>query len=164
MTIISCRIIGIDPGSQITGYGIIDMLAGQLGFTACGTIRTTKTKSFSERLLEIHQGLHEVIKNHTPDVAAIEDIFVSRNPRSALKLGQARGVAALTAMQSHMQVHDYSPRIIKQAVAGFGHAEKSQVQHMVKNLLNLTTTPSTDASDALAVAICHAQHTLTRNL
>jgi crossover junction endodeoxyribonuclease RuvC len=154
----SCRILGIDPGSQTTGYGLIDVLGSQLGFVACGTIRTNKNYSFSERLLQIHEGLQQVITLHSPEIAAVEDLFVSKNARSALKLGQARGVAVLTAMQARIEVYDYSPRAIKQTVAGYGHAAKAQVQQMVKVLLSLSAVPSSDASDALAVAICHAQH------
>jgi len=150
------RILGIDPGSRTTGYGIIDKNGSRIGFVTCGTIRTTSGWALSDRLLEIFEGLMQVIDRHQPDVTAVEDMFVAHNPRSALKLGQARGVAVLAAVKNGMLVHDYSPRSVKQAVAGYGHAEKEQVQHMVCALLELSSSPSSDAADALAVAICHA--------
>jgi crossover junction endodeoxyribonuclease RuvC len=150
------RILGIDPGSRATGYGIIDRLGSGIGFVACGTIRTGGGGSMAERLLLIYQGLKQIIDLHGPDVAAVEDVFLSRNPGSALKLGQARGVAVLAAARSGLAIHDYSPRLVKQAVAGYGQADKQQVQHMVKALLELSASPSSDAADALAVAICHA--------
>lgn len=150
------RILGIDPGSRTTGYGIIDKDGSRIGFVTCGTIRTPSDMKLSDRLLEIFEGLMHVIDEHQPDVAAVEDMFISQNPRSALKLGHARGVAVLAAMKSGMKVHDYPPRQVKQAVAGYGHAEKEQVQNMVCALLELSSSPSSDASDALAVAICHA--------
>ena len=150
------RILGIDPGSRTTGYGIIDKNGSSIGFVACGTIRTTNEWKLSERLLEIYDGLMGVIDQHQPDVAAVEDVFIASNPRSALKLGHARGVAVLAAMKSGILVHDYSPRVVKQSVAGYGQAEKEQVQHMVCALLELSSAPSNDAADALAVAICHA--------
>jgi len=150
------RIIGIDPGSRITGYGIIEKHGRRLGFVTCGTIRTDGEKDFSRRLLLIFEGLSEVMELHHPEVAAVEDVFVAHNPRSALKLGQARGTAVVAAMRQGLMVHDYSPRMIKQAVAGYGQAEKEQVQHMVRALLDLSGVPSSDAADALAVAICHA--------
>ena len=150
------RILGIDPGSRVTGYGIIDADRGRLGFVACGVIRTTKGNSFSLRLNEIFDGLNEVIQVHGPVVAAVEDVFLAANPRSALKLGHARGAAVVAVMQNGLAVYDYSPRAVKQAVVGYGHAAKEQVQQMVKILLDLSGSPTTDAADALAVAICHA--------
>lgn len=117
-----------------------------------------KEKDFSRRLLIIFEELAEVMERHHPEVAAVEDLFVARNPRSALKLGQARGTAVVAAMKQGLPVHDYSPRMVKQAVAGYGQAPKEQVQHMVQALLELSGVPSLDAADALAVAICHASH------
>ncbi len=151
----SCRVLGIDPGSRVTGYGVIHCRAGQTEFIACGTIRSTDSV-FSRRLLEIHEGLCEVIAAHRPNEAAVEDVFVAGNPRTALKLGQARGVAVLAALRHGLPVHDYPPRQIKLAVAGYGQAAKTQVQHMVRVLLGLAAAPSADAADALAVALCHA--------
>ncbi|MGB3211859.1 MAG: crossover junction endodeoxyribonuclease RuvC [Desulforhopalus sp.] len=150
------RIIGVDPGSRITGYGVIDADRGQLQFVACGVVKTTTKHPFSYRLNEIFEGINEVIQVHGPVVAAIEDVFLATNPRSALKLGHARGAAVVAAMQNGLAVFDYSPRVVKQAVVGYGQADKAQVQHMVRILLSLSGAPSADAADALAVAICHA--------
>ena len=150
------RIIGIDPGSRVTGYGVIDTDRGRLYFVACGVVKTTPDYPFANRLNEIFEGLNQVIQVHGPAVAAIEEVFLATNPRSALKLGHARGAAVVAAMQNGLSVHDYSPRAIKQAVVGYGQAEKEQVQHMVQVLLELSGRPSPDAADALAVAICHA--------
>ena len=152
------RIIGIDPGSRVTGYGIIEKNGPRLGYVTCGTIRTLQEKDFSRRLLVIFDGLAEVMARYQPEVAAVEDLFVAHNPRSALKLGQARGSAVVAAMKQGLLVYDYTPRMVKQAVAGYGQASKEQVQHMVQALLELSGAPSQDASDALAVAICHANH------
>jgi crossover junction endodeoxyribonuclease RuvC len=150
------RILGIDPGSRITGYGVIEIDCGRLRFIACGTIVTDRKHPFAHRLNEIFDGVNEVIQVNQPAVAAVEDVFLAANPRSALKLGHARGAAVVAAMQNGLVVHDYSPRQVKQAVAGYGQAEKVQVQHMVRVLLGLSAAPSADAADALAVAICHA--------
>ncbi|MBU0483900.1 MAG: crossover junction endodeoxyribonuclease RuvC [Proteobacteria bacterium] len=154
----SFRILGIDPGSRVTGYGLIDKAGDQLHFIACGVIKASLKMSFPDRLKEIHDGISEVILKHHPDRAAIEDVFVSVNPRSALKLGHARGVLILAAMQHGLPVAEFMPRVIKQAVAGYGQASKEQVQQMVRVMLSLSANPSKDASDALAVAICHANH------
>lgn len=152
------RILGIDPGSRVTGYGIISTHGRELGFVACGTIRTAAEAAFSKRLLIIFHDLREVIAAHGPEVAAVEDVFIDRNPRSALKLGHARGAAMVAAMDCGLPIFDYPARRVKQAVAGYGQADKVQVQHMVRALLALDAAPSRDASDALAVAICHAHH------
>ena len=152
------RIIGIDPGSRVTGYGIIDCRGRETGFITCGTIRLPATAAFSERLLLIFEGLSEVMEQHRPEVAAVEDLFVAHNVRSALKLGQARGAAVVAACRQGMPVFDYTPRKIKESVAGYGNAEKSQVQEMVRVLLELSALPSSDAADALAVALCHGHH------
>ena len=154
------RILGIDPGSRITGYGVIATNGHDIGFVACGTIRTGNETNFSRRLLTIFQDLGEVIRIHQPTVAAVEDIFISRNARSALKLGHARGAAVVAALHHDLQVFDYPARQVKQTVAGYGQAEKSQVQQMVRTLLHLSSLPSTDAADALAVAICHAHQSI----
>ena len=158
------RILGIDPGSRVTGYGVIAVHGQNLGFVACGTIRTAQESDFSQRLLVIFQGICEVIRAHGPDVAAVEDMFVDRNPRSALKLGQARGAAVVAALHNKLAVYDYPARVVKQSVAGYGQAEKSQVQRMVRALLELDAVPSKDAADALAVAICHAHHLSVRRI
>ena len=150
------RILGIDPGSRTTGYGVIVSDRGRIGFIACGVIKASPQLPFAHRLNQIFDGVNEVIQLHGPTTAAIEDVFLATNPRSALKLGQARGAAVVAAMQNGLQVYDYSPKLIKQGVAGYGQAGKAQVQHMVRVLLGLPSMPSTDAADALAVAICHA--------
>ena len=150
------RIIGIDPGSRTTGYGLVESEKGRLRFLSCGVIKTTTTMPFSYRLNQIFTGINEVIQVHGPTVAAVEDVFLATNPGSALKLGQARGAAVVAAMQNDLEVTDYSAKQIKQAVVGYGQAGKAQVQHMVRVLLGLNASPSSDAADALAVAICHA--------
>ena len=154
------RILGIDPGSRLTGYGIIDSIPGKVGFVACGVIKTTVKYPLANRLNEIFDGINEVIQLHDPEVAAVEEIFMSSNANSALKLGQARGAAVVAAMQNGLGVHDYSAKKVKRAVVGYGQAEKGQVQHMVRMLLGLSKEPSEDAADALAVAICHANYQL----
>ncbi len=154
------RILGIDPGSRLTGYGIIDSIPGKVGFVACGVIKTTVKYPLANRLNEIFDGINEVIQLHDPEVAAVEEIFMSSNANSALKLGQARGAAVVAAMQNGLGVHDYSAKKVKRAVVGYGQAEKGQVQHMIRILLGLSKEPSEDAADALAVAICHANYQL----
>jgi crossover junction endodeoxyribonuclease RuvC len=152
------RIIGIDPGSRVTGYGIIACRGSEIGFVTCGTIRMAGEADFSRRLFMIFAGLSRVMDEHRPEAAAVEDLFVAHNPRSALKLGQARGAAVVAACRQRIPVFDYTPRKVKQTVAGYGQAEKGQVQEMVKVLLELSALPSSDAADALAVALCHAHH------
>ena len=142
----------------MTGYGVIDQRGSELFFVACGVIRTTPAKSFPERLQELHSGIGEVIATHQPQQAAVEDIFTAVNPRSALKLGHARGVLILALMQAGLPVAEFTPMVVKQAVAGYGQAPKEQVQQMVRSLLHLSASPSQDAVDALAVAICLANH------
>lgn len=150
------RILGIDPGSRVTGYGLVDADRGRLVFVACGVVKTTAQQPFAYRLNEIFEGINEVVQLYRPVIAAIEEVFLATNPRSALKLGHARGAAVVAAMQNGLTVYDYSPRAIKKGVVGYGQAGKSQVQHMVRVLLGLSGAPSADAADALAVAICHA--------
>lgn len=151
-------ILGIDPGSRAAGYGLIDVTAERLSFVACGVIRVSTCQTFAERLLEIHQGITEVISTHGPQQVAIEEVFMAKNPNSALKLGHARGVLILAALQAALPLAEYSPRQIKLAAAGYGNADKAQIQHMVRVILSLNKSPSHDAADALAVAICHANH------
>lgn len=152
------RILGIDPGSRLTGYGVIEAAGGRIGFVACGVVRTNRDFPLSHRLNEIFDGINEVIQVYDPAVAAVEEVFMSSNANSALKLGQARGAAVVAAMQNGLTVHDYSAKKVKRAVVGYGQAEKTQVQHMIKILLGLSALPTADAADALAVAICHAHH------
>jgi crossover junction endodeoxyribonuclease RuvC len=148
-------LLGIDPGSRITGYGIIEVGKRQHKYIASGCIRL-KSKQSYENLQTIFASLMQILNEYQPHEAAIEQIFMHRNPGSAIKLGQARGVAIVAATQKGLTVAEYSARQIKQSVVGYGAAKKEQVQHMVCTLLNLSGNPQADAADALAVAICHA--------
>lgn len=145
-------IIGIDPGFRRTGYGIIHVKQDQCLYQACGVIDISQG-TLSERLQKLFIELQTIIKEYPPHEAAIEQVFVCHNVQSALKLGQARGVA-IAALG--VAVSEYAPREIKQAIVGYGGADKTQVQQMVKQILNLTKAPSADAADALAIALCHA--------
>lgn len=145
-------IIGIDPGSRITGYGIIRYEGNQNFYLDSGCIRIT-AENPGERLQQIYSGVKDIVQQHQPHEAAIEQIFMHQNPGSALKLGQARG-AAIVALG--LPIAEYSARQVKQSVVGYGAANKEQVQHMVKRLLNLSEPLQADAADALAIALCHA--------
>lgn len=147
-------ILGIDPGSRVTGYGVILCRNKAHEYVASGCIRTT-VGELSHRLLEIFNGVCELMETYCPDEVAIEQVFMHQNPNSALKLGHARGVAMVACASHRMQINEYSPREIKQAVVGYGAAEKTQVKHMVVKLLQLDAEPQSDAADALAIAICH---------
>lgn len=149
-------ILGIDPGSRKTGYGIILQQGQRLSYCASGLIRPPQDAPLSERLKVIYDGISQLIAQYSPEQFAIEQIFMAKNAASALKLGHARGVALLAAACADLKVHEYEARKVKQAVVGTGAADKSQVQHMVKTLLKLAAAPQEDAADALAVAICHA--------
>jgi len=149
-------ILGIDPGSRITGYGVIQHVQGKFAYLGSGCIRTTG-ETLPEKLKQIHAGVSEIIIQFQPDMFAIEEVFMGKNAASALKLGQARGAAIVAAVSRDLTVGEYTARQIKQAVVGTGAAEKEQVQQMVKSLLKLPGTPQADAADALAVALCHAQ-------
>jgi len=151
------RILGIDPGSRLTGFGIIEVRSDQAVVIKHGAIKAGSGE-FPERLGIIFSGICELISEYKPDEFAIETVFVSHNAGSALKLGQARGAAICAAISLGLPVAEYAPRSIKQAIVGRGGADKVQVQHMVGVLLQLKDTPSEDAADALAVALCH-QHT-----
>lgn len=150
----SQRIMGIDPGSRVTGFGIIDFDGRQSHYVTSGVVRM-EDQAFPERLRAIFDRLGEVIVAHQPAVAAVEQVFVRRNPDSALKLGQARGAAICACTAREMSLHEYTASAIKQALTGKGGASKDQVQYMVRMLLTLTGTLREDASDALAVALCH---------
>ena len=155
------RVLGIDPGSEVTGWGVVegDATGNRYRLVEFGAIKLSSSASFSSRLLKISQGLEEVIECHRPDACAIEEAFYSVNPKVAIKLGQVRGVALLIAERAALQIAEYSPRRVKQTVAGYGNADKQQVQQMVRVLLSLTAIPEPhDAADALAVAICHFHH------
>jgi crossover junction endodeoxyribonuclease RuvC len=150
----SARILGLDPGSLRTGFGIIDCAGGNLRIVAQGCIATSGGP-LADRLRLIHARVAELIVLHRPSEVAVERVFLSKNPDSALKLGQARG-AALAAVPATLGVHEYAPRAVKLAVVGVGGAEKTQVAHMVKQLLAIELKLAADAADALAIAICHA--------
>lgn len=149
-------ILGIDPGSRVTGFGVIRFKQGHCQYLASGCIRMGNV-SLAERLQKIFQGLKEVIGIYQPEQVGIEKVFVGRNIDSALKLGHARGAAILAAAESMLPICEYSARQVKRSVVGFGAADKNQVQQMVSALLKLSQVPAQDAADALAIAICHAQ-------
>lgn len=148
------RILGIDPGSRTTGYGIITTHNGVISYRASGCIRTG-SGDMASRLGEIYRAVRELIETYQPDEFAIESVFVARNAQSALKLGQARGVAIAAAVAAELPVYEYAARQVKQAVVGTGRANKDQVAHMVQVLLELSGIPQADAADALAIAVCH---------
>ncbi|MDX2422536.1 MAG: crossover junction endodeoxyribonuclease RuvC [Amphritea sp.] len=148
-------ILGIDPGSRITGYGIINTVGAKNEYVASGCIRL-KGDELAVRLAQIYAGVTQLIEQFCPQEMAIEQVFMARNPDSALKLGQARGVAIVAGANQGLEVAEYAARKVKQAVVGNGSAEKSQVQHMVRSILKLPGLPQADAADALAIALCHA--------
>lgn len=150
------RILGIDPGLRITGFGVIEKTGNTLGYIASGCIKTDAKASLPTRLGTIHAGLLELIAQYQPDQAVVEIIFVNVNPQSTLLLGQARGAAITALVASGLEVAEYTALQVKQAVVGNGHADKIQVKHMVRRLLSLSGDPSPDAADALACAIAHA--------
>ena len=157
------RVLGIDCGTEFTGYGVVELgHDGKLICLTCGAIKLSSRDAMSSRLAIIFEGLGRIITQHRPDNVAIEDVFYALNVKSALKLGQVRGVAMLAASSAGLNVSEYSPLSIKSAVVGYGRAEKQQVQHMVTRLLNLAETPEpADAADALAIAICHLHTSAT---
>jgi crossover junction endodeoxyribonuclease RuvC len=150
------RILGIDPGSNATGYGVLDRKDGQLRHVAHGVLRPRPGAALPQRLATLVQGLQEVMAAHRPDAVAVEQVFVSASPRSALVLGQARGAVLAVLGGAGLHVAEYGTRTIKQCVAGDGSADKRAVQRMVRRSLDLDRTPASDAADALAAAICHA--------
>jgi len=151
--------MGVDPGTAITGYGIVEYAGNRFALVECGCIRTMPGVPPAERLQALYGELVEIIKRHRPEHFAVEEIFFNKNTRTALTVGQARGVTVLAAAQSGLPVFEYTPLQVKQAVAGFGRAGKTQVQYMVKTILALPEVPAPDdVADALAVAICHAHH------
>jgi len=158
------RVLGIDCGTEYTGYGVVDLLTDDsLVCIVCGAIKVSPRHPMPTRLSRISIGLQELISQHRPDRVAIEDVFYAANVKSALKLGQVRGVAMLAAASAGLEVAEYSPLSIKSAVVGYGRAEKHQVQQMVMRLLNLEQIPEpADAADALAIAICHLHTAATR--
>ena len=152
------RILGIDPGLRTTGWGLVEAQGTRLAFIACGTVTSAASDPLASRLRSLYEGLAAMIAAHAPHEAAIEETFVNRDPQSALKLGQARGIALLAPALAGIPVAEYAANLIKKTVTGAGHAEKTQVQMMVKVLLPRCDVAGADAADALAVAITHAQH------
>lgn len=152
------RIIGIDPGLRKMGWGIVELTGSQLGFIASGLIHTDSVLPLSSRLRDLHEALSEVIETYSPREAAVEETFVNRDPQSALRLGQARGIALVVPALAGLTVAEYSANLIKKTVTGSGHAEKAQIAMMVKVLLPRSDPKSADAADALACAITHAQY------
>ena len=156
----SARILAIDPGSRITGFGVIDVNSvGRISYVDSGCIRLPD-ESLAIRLKNIHLGVMSLFQKHSPTEFAIEEVFLAKNANSALKLGQARGAAIVVAALHDVMVYEYAARRVKQSVVGNGNADKVQVQHMMQLLLNLSQPPQADAADALAIAMCHA-HTRT---
>lgn len=148
-------ILGIDPGSRITGYGVINVIGARNEYVASGCIRISGD-ALPERLQQVYAGVSEIIERYTPQEMAIEQVFMARNADSALKLGQARGVAIVASVNAGLPVSEYAARLVKQSVVGNGGADKVQVQTMVAHLLKLPGLPQADAADALAIALCHA--------
>lgn len=155
------RILGLDPGLRRTGWGVIEAADNRLRFVASGAVTADPKRDLAERLKLLHDGVAALIETWAPDVAAIEEIFVNRNPGSTLRLGQARGVVMLAPARAGIVVHEYAANSVKKSVVGVGHADKAQVQAMVAMLLPAAGPQSADAADALAVAICHAHHAET---
>lgn len=157
-------ILGIDPGSRKTGFGVVLAQGGRASYLASGVIRLPVEEPLAPRLGVIFESLNRIIDDFSPEQLAIEQVFMARSADAALKLGQARGAAMVTCVQRGLAVYEYAPRQIKQAVVGGGGADKKQVQHMVKTLLGLPAAPQEDAADALAAALCHvhSQHVLDR--
>jgi len=153
------RVLGIDPGSETLGWGVVDGSGSKYALVDFGTVRSNPRQQFSKRLLNIYNGIADVLDKHSPDVLSVEDTFYAINVGVALKLGQVRGTMLLLAEQHGIEIAEYAPRLVKQTVVGYGNAEKHQVQEMVKLLLRMKTAPTPhDAADALAIAICHFHH------
>lgn len=151
------RTIGIDPGTAIMGWGVVNTRQGELSLVATGVLTTPAGMAQPERLLRLYDGLCELIARHRPDNAAIEELFFGKNVNTAITVGQARGVALLALVQAGLPIQEYKPTVVKQAVAGYGGADKRQMQEMVRVTLGLAAVPRPDdAADALAIAICHA--------
>jgi len=153
------RVLGIDPGSETTGWGVIEGDARRYRLVDFGTVRASPRERFAARLLKISEGVEGLIEKFRPDVCAVEEAFFAVNPKTALKLGQVRGVVLLAAERARVEIAEYAPRLVKQTVVGYGAAEKQQVQEMVRVLLKQRDAPAPfDASDALAVAVTHLHH------
>ncbi|MEE8273128.1 MAG: crossover junction endodeoxyribonuclease RuvC [Alphaproteobacteria bacterium] len=156
------RLLGLDPGLRKTGWGVIDVAGNRLRHVAHGTVTTDNGKPLSLRLVQLHEGLRDIIARYRPDAAAVEETFVNRNAVSTLKLGQARGVVLLAPALAGVPASEYATNLVKKSIVGSGHAGKEQVAEMVRRLLPGCLPEGSDAADALAVAICHAHHALTQ--
>lgn len=160
----SVRIIGIDPGLRRTGWGVIESEGNRLRFIACGVLTPAVDQDLSLRLVHLFEGLRKLIGEYTPEEAAVEETFVNAGARSTLLLGQARGIAVMTPASMGLPVGEYSANLVKKSVVGTGHADKKQIELMVKTLMPAASFKSSDAADALAIAICHAHHRQHRKL
>lgn len=150
------KVLGIDPGTRIVGYSVVEKVGSSLVAIAYGAIKTKTKETFPKRLAKIYKELSDIITSYSPDVVAIENVFYGKNIKSAIRIGEGRGVAILAAANADLSVYEYDPTKIKKSVVGAGKAHKTQVQSMVQAILNLREAPETfDASDALAIAICH---------
>ncbi len=152
------RVLGLDPGSRVAGYGVVEWQGQRAIYVDSGCIRLPRDCPLSERLTQLFDGITELILRYQPTEAAMETVFMRENASSALKLGQARGAMLCALGKASLEVGEYAPRLIKQAIVGRGGADKAQVQHMICVLLNLPRSPQADAADALAVALCHGHH------
>lgn len=156
----STTILGIDPGTATTGFGVIKRIGPKFEFVSCGCILTQSKVPLEDRLAIINTELELLIEKYQPQEVAVEELFFANNAKTAIAVGQARGVILLTAKKAGLKTHEYTPLEVKMALTGYGRADKKQIQQMVKTILGLTKTPQPDdAADALAIAICHAQHT-----
>lgn len=158
------KVLGIDPGSETLGWGVVEGSGLKYALVDYGTVKSSPKESFSKRLLKIYDGVEAVIEKFQPDALSVEEAFYANNVKVALKLGQVRGVVLLVGEKRNLDISEYSPRLIKQTVAGYGNAEKHQIQEMVRVLLKLKSAPQPhDAADALAIAICHFHHAGVQN-
>jgi crossover junction endodeoxyribonuclease RuvC len=155
------RLLGLDPGLRHTGWGVVDTVGNRLSYVADGVVHSRDGRPLAERLVELFRQLNAVLDTYAPQEAAVEETFVNKNPASTLKLGVARGVALLAPAERGIPVFEYSTNLVKKSVVGVGHADKQQIQMMVRRLLPGCAIGSADAADALAVAICHAHHAAT---
>ncbi len=158
-------VLGIDPGTALCGYGLVRADGDEMSLVAYGAVSTPAKMPLAERLLQIHQELRDLIATHHPESAAVEKLFFSKNTRTALAVGHARGVVLLSAAEAGLPVYEYTPNEVKQAIVGYGGADKNQMQQMVRMLLHLDFVPEPDdAADAVAIAICHIQSSHLREL
>lgn len=151
------RILGLDPGSRVCGYGAIDQRGGELAYVECGLLTAPEDRAMEDRLGELARGLREVVSELRPDIVAVEDVFSHQNPRSAIALAQARGMVLAVVGLAGLSVASYAPALVKKAVSGSGRADKTQIARMVQALIGLRSLPRADATDALAVAITHGR-------